>query len=118
MKTHELFKPIDIIDETEKAVKVESLPITEQMEKDANLLHYSGFRIWFKGEPFWLPKSQIEMKDNKVIAVTKWLYNQHLMFIDSPLCLKEDVERVANSYLGKRMVEQERIKSHNNKKED
>lgn len=97
MKIHALYEPIPIIKETEKAVCIKNKEVSDAMQ-DVMILEQTIYKVPFNdrirvnGKPFWLPKSQIETKDNFVVGITKWFYNQMLLFADCPIVTKEDVE--------------------------
>lgn len=91
MKKHLLYKPIDIIKESEKAVCIKNIEFSEDMQ----LLINNGWNFkqcYANKKPFWMPKSQIDIVNNQIIAITKWMYNQLILYVDCPIILKEDVK--------------------------
>lgn len=113
MKFHKLYKPVDIVDSSDKAVKVNVLEFDDRMGKAAALINGSGGRTYQHKKPMWVPKSQIEIKNNQVVAMTKWYYNQTLIYIDSPFCLEEDFYKECEyaSYYNKRIGQLTELKN-------
>lgn len=98
MKKHELYNYIDIIKETEKAMCIKNTEIGDAFGQLLNQsLAYK--QCYVNRKPFWIPKSQIEIKNNQIVAITKWMYNQLIFYVDCPVCLKEDVEEIKEKYL-------------------
>ena len=93
-KLHSLYYKVDIEKETEKAVyikarKVDDKDVLEVNELVSVVAHQPCYKL--KKTGFWLPKSQIEIADNKVTKITKWLLNTFDIYYDSPLILEEEV---------------------------
>lgn len=123
MKKHLLYEPTEIIKETEKAVCIKRKDLTDTMVEALkfNMMLPNKYRLFVKGGNFWIPKSQIDIENNKIIAITKWMYNQLIMFIDCPICLQEDIgavdaiEKKYSSQIGKRIAIESKINSEINK---
>lgn len=93
-KLHNLYYKVEIEKETEKAVYIKAREIDfKDLEEINELVNVVGHQPCFKtkGTGFWLPKSQIEIADNKVTKITKWLLNTFDNYYDSPLILEEEV---------------------------
>ena len=93
-KLHNLYYKIDVEKETEKAVyikarKVDTNDVLEINELVCVVAHQPCYKL--KNAGFWLPKSQIEIADNKVTKITKWLLNTLNIYYDCPLILEEEV---------------------------
>lgn len=98
MKLHKLYEPVEIIKESEKAVAVKNIEITEETSNCMNQCLISHIPYYAHLKPFWIPKSQIEIQNNKIVAITKWIYNQLLVFSDCPITLDEDVKKIEKKY--------------------
>lgn len=118
MKKHELYKYVDIIKESPKAVCIKNTEIDDAFGQILNQsLAYR--QCYVNRKPFWIPKSQIEIKNNQIVAITKWMYNQLIFYVDCPICLKEDVDDLKEHYntiFSKRIAEETRINNMINKR--
>lgn len=99
-KLHNLYYKVDIEKETEKAVYIKARKVDfkdlERINELCSVAHQDYFKT--KNTGFWLPKSQIEIADNKVTKITKWLLNTFDNYFDCPLILEEDVAELQKKY--------------------
>ena len=107
MKMHKLFKEVAIIKETDKAVCVAKKEYSDDQKQEINEMENKMSAVYwgmgerhfgrsFREKDFWLPKTQVEIKDGKVIGITKWLYNKNKRFVDFPCELKEIADYYIN----------------------
>lgn len=112
MKIHKLYKPVEIIKESEKAVCIKNIEFKDEDGKYLNG-NWTYKHTYMNKKPFWLPKSQIEIKNNQIVGVTKWMYNQLLMYIDCPITLQETIDYASERTLSKRLQMQNDLRNLN-----
>ena len=109
MKMHKLYKPVEIIKESDKAVCIKNI---EFEDNDAYHLNndWNYKQTYMNKKPFWIPKTQIEIQDNQIVGITKWMYNQLLIYIDCPITLQETIDYTNKTTLSRRMQTQNKLK--------
>lgn len=97
---NKLHNKLKIVKESNKAVAVKSLPMEEKDYKTVQWLFWEVGNTYIKGNLFWLPKSQVEIDGDCVVAVSSFIKRVNDKFWDSPLMTEKEFKKVKLQYRG------------------